>query len=69
MRRRYQFLTAGIIAVAIVAVVAMGLVSLRDRERIASLESRIVALEKNVLQHPPLEKDGFGKARTITARE
>jgi hypothetical protein len=76
-------LTTGIIAVAIAAVVALGLVSLKDRARIASLEARIAAIEslptrplqlRTILPaHNPgssLESDGFGPARVIpiTAR-
>jgi hypothetical protein len=83
MRRRSQFLTAGITAVAIAAIVALGIVSLKDRARIASLEARIAALESlptRPLQFttmlpahnpgPSLESDGFGPARVIpiTAR-
>lgn len=75
MRRMSQFMAPGIITVAIVAVVALGLLSLRDRERIASLESRIGSLEKQSLllttslasQKPelPLESDGFGPVRLV----
>ena len=75
MRRRSQFLAAGMITVTIASVVALGLVSLRDRERIVSLESRIAALENQPLrltkslplQKPelPLESDGFGPVRVV----
>ncbi len=79
MRRWSQALTAGIVTVAIVAVVALSLVSLRDRERIASLELRIGAFEKQrslrltgslASQKPglPLESDGFCPMRTIRIR-
>jgi hypothetical protein len=63
------------ITVTIASVVALGLVSLRDRERIVSLESRIAALENQPLrltkslplQKPelPLESDGFGPVRVV----
>jgi hypothetical protein len=64
---------------ATVAAVALGLASLRDRERIASLESRIETLEKQRSQRLteslaskkpglPLERDGFGPVRTIPLR-
>jgi hypothetical protein len=79
MRRWSQLLTTGIIAAAIVAVVVLGLGTLRDRERIASLELRIGALEKqrslrlteslaSQNQGLPLERDGFGPVRTIPLR-
>jgi hypothetical protein len=78
MRRWSQFLTTGIITLAIVAVVVLGLGALRDRERISSLESRIGALEKQSRRlteslasqkaELPLERDGFGPVRTIANR-